>query len=98
MQENVLLRTLGASGNQVLWITALEYFFLGSMAAAAGIVIALAASWALARFSFESPFSPQLWPVVAIYLFVAGTTIVIGMFNSRNTLRRPPLEILREEV
>jgi putative ABC transport system permease protein len=98
MQENVLLRTLGASGNQVLWITALEYFFLGSMAAAAGIVIALAASWALARFSFESPFSPQLWPVVAIYLFVAGITIVIGMFNSRNTLRRPPLEILREEV
>ena len=64
MQENVLLRTLGASGNQILWITALEYFFLGSMAVAAGIIIALVASWSLARFSFESPFSPTL-PAVA---------------------------------
>ena len=52
MQENVLLRTLGASGKQVLWITALEYFFLGSMAAATGIIIALLVSWALAHFIF----------------------------------------------
>jgi putative ABC transport system permease protein len=98
MQENVLLRTLGASSRQVLWITALEYFFLGSMAAAAGIVIALAASWALARFSFESPFSPQLLPVFIIYVFIAAITMIVGMLNSRNTLNRPPLEILREEV
>jgi putative ABC transport system permease protein len=98
MQENVLLRTLGASGRQVLWITALEYFFLGSMAAAAGIVIALAASWALARFSFESPFSPKLMPLLIIYISIATLTIIIGMLNSRGTLNRPPLEVLREEI
>ena len=98
MQENVLLRTLGASGSQVLWITALEYFFLGSMAAAAGIVIAIAASWALARFSFESAFSPKLMPVLAIYITIAAITVVVGMLNSRGTLNRPPLEVLREEI
>jgi putative ABC transport system permease protein len=98
MQENVLRRTLGASGGQVLWITALEYFFLGSMAAAAGIVIAVVASWALARFSFESPFSPELIPVVGIFIAIAVITVVVGMLNSRGTLNRPPLEVLREEV
>jgi putative ABC transport system permease protein len=98
MQENVLLRTLGASGNQVLWITALEYFFLGSMAAAAGIVIALAASWSLARFSFDSPFSPELMPVLVIYVSIAVITVFVGMLNSRGTLNRPPLEVLREEI
>jgi putative ABC transport system permease protein len=98
MQENVLLRTLGASGKQVLWITALEYFFLGSMAAAAGIVIAVAASWALARFSFESPFSPQVLPLFAVYFFIVVITVLVGMLNSRGTLNRPPLEVLREEV
>jgi putative ABC transport system permease protein len=98
MQENVLLRTLGASGNQVLWITALEYFFLGSMAAAAGIIIAIAASWSLAEFSFESPFSPDLMPVLIIYISIAAITVIVGMLNSRGTLNRPPLEILREDV
>ena len=83
---------------QVLWITALEYFFLGSMAAAAGIVIAVAASWALARFSFESPFSPQGLPLLAVYFFIVVITVLVGMLNSRGTLNRPPLEVLREEV
>ena len=98
MQENVLLRTLGASGKQVLWITALEYFFLGSMAAAAGIIIAFAASWSLAHFNFESPLHPEFLPVVIIYLSIAAITVITGMLNSRGTLNRPPLEILREEV
>jgi putative ABC transport system permease protein len=98
MQENVLLRTLGASGKQVLWITALEYFFLGSLAAATGIIIALGASWALARYNFESPFTPQLLPVLVIYVSITFITVVIGLFNSRGTLNRPPLEVLRQDV
>jgi putative ABC transport system permease protein len=98
MQENVLLRTLGASGRQVLSITALEYFFLGSLASATGIIIALLASWALARFSFESPFNPQFLPVLIIYIAITTITIFIGVLNSRGTLNRPPLEVLRQEV
>jgi putative ABC transport system permease protein len=98
MQENVLLRTLGASGKQVLSITALEYFFLGSLASATGIIIALLASWALARFSFESPFNPQLLPILIIYVAITTITIFIGVLNSRGTLNRPPLEVLRQEV
>ena len=98
MQENVLLRTLGASGKQVLWITALEYFFLGSMSAAAGIIIAITASWSLAQFSFESPFSPEILPLLIIYLLIAAITVITGMLNSRGTLNRPPLEVLRDDV
>lgn len=98
MQENVLLRTLGASGKQVLWITALEYFFLGSLASITGIIIAIGSSWALAKFSFETPFSPAFMPVLFIYLVITGITVVIGMLNSRGTLNRPPLEILRQEI
>ncbi len=68
------------------------------MAAAAGIIIAIAASWALARFSFESAFSPELLPVLAIYITIAAITVIVGMLNSRGTLNRPPLEVLREEI
>ena len=98
VQENVLLRTLGASRRQIVQITLLEYLFLGVLASLSGIVLAMLGTWALAFFVFEIPFVPVFLPVVAVLLLVTGLTIVIGWLNSRNILDRPPLEILRTEV
>jgi putative ABC transport system permease protein len=98
IQESVLLRTLGASRRQVLIITALEYFFLGTLAAATGILLAVAGSWALAVFSFEMPFNPVLWPVFMVFLTVATLTVLIGLANSWGILSRSPLEVLRQDV
>lgn len=98
IQESVLLRTLGANKKQILSITALEYFFLGSIAAIAGIVLALLGSWALAVFSFESVFVPNLAPIVILFVAIAGITVLIGMLNSRSIIGRTPLEVLRAEV
>jgi putative ABC transport system permease protein len=98
IQESVLLRTLGASRKQILAITALEYFFLGALASATGILLALAAGWALAKYSFKSVFRPDPLPIVIIFFAVSLLTVVIGLFNSRSILSKPPLEILRSEV
>jgi putative ABC transport system permease protein len=98
IQESVLLRTLGASRRQVLLITMLEYFFLGALAAAIGIGLSLGFSLALAHFIFESSFSPQWWPVLLLFVSVCGLTILIGLYNSRSVLNKPPLEILRSEA
>jgi putative ABC transport system permease protein len=89
---------MGASRKQILAITALEYFFLGALAAGAGIVLALLASWGLARFVFEITFSPELLPVLILFLLITSLTILVGLFNSRGVLNRPPLEVLRSEV
>jgi putative ABC transport system permease protein len=98
IRESVLLRTMGASRKQILIITALEYFFLGALAAGAGIVLALIASWGLARFVFETTFSPEILPVLILLLGITSLTVLIGLFNSRGILNRPPLEVLRSEV
>ncbi len=98
MQESVLLRTLGASRKQILIITALEYFFLGALAAATGILLSLVGSWALATYSFKTPFSPSWWPIVILFAAISLLTILIGIFNSRSVVNRPPLEVLRREV
>ncbi len=98
MQESVLLRTLGASRRQILIITALEYFFLGALAAATGILLSLVGSWALARYSFKTEFSPDWWPVAILFVSISLLTILIGIFNSRSVVNRPPLEVLRREV
>ncbi|TLV03656.1 ABC transporter permease [Dyadobacter luticola] len=98
LQESVLLRTLGASRKQIFAITALEYFFLGSLAAFTGILIAAAGAWFLAKFSFEAEFKPELLPVLGVFLFVSFMTVFIGLVNSRGILSRPPLEVLRQDV
>jgi putative ABC transport system permease protein len=98
IQESVLLRTLGANRRQIFAITALEYFFLGLLAAATGILLAGGAGWALARYTFETAFTPPLLPVAIVFLSVCLLTVVIGLFNIRSVLQRPPLEILRQEV
>ncbi len=97
IQESVLLRTLGANRNQILQITLIEYLFLGLLAALSGILLSLLAAWSLARFVFEVPFTPQLVPLLIITAVVTGLTMLIGVFNSRDVLVRPPLEVLRAE-
>ncbi len=98
IQESVLLRTIGASRRQILNINALEYFFLGSLATLTGVMIALIASWVLATFSFETPFTPSFLPLIITYFVITGLTVLIGLSNSREIVNNPPLEVLRKEV
>jgi putative ABC transport system permease protein len=98
IQEMVLLRTLGASRKQLLSIALLEYFFLGSLAAATGIFLSLLGTWALAKFNFEMSFSFSWLPVLWIFLSVTLLTIAIGVLNSISILNKPPLEVLRTDL
>ncbi|SEK97463.1 putative ABC transport system permease protein [Parapedobacter koreensis] len=98
IRESVLLRTMGASRRQILVITALEYFFLGMIASFTGVLLALGGSWALAVFSFEVTFVPDIFMMLLIMLVIASLTVFVGLINSRGITLRPPLEILRKEV
>jgi putative ABC transport system permease protein len=98
LRESVLLRTLGASRNQILRITALEYGLLGLLSALSGILLSLIGTWALAYYVFEVPYRPDAVPLLIVAGVVTGLTVLIGVFNSRDVLNRPPLEVLRSEV
>ena len=97
IKESVLLRTLGASKKQVLVINAAEYFFLGTFAAGAGLILAIGGSWALAKFSFDAVFLPPLLPTLLLFSSVVSLVVVTGVWSSRNVLNKPPLQILRNE-
>lgn len=98
IQESVLLRTMGASKRQIFAIAAIEYFFLGALSAATGILIALAGSWSVAKFFLDVPFDARMLPAIVLLLAITLLTIIIGLLNSRGVLNKPPLEILRNEV
>ena len=98
IRESVLLRTLGASRRQILWINALEYFMLGTLACMVGTGLSVAGAWALARFAFNIPFSVDIWPLLLTFLSITGLTVLLGLLNSREVVRKPPLEVLRAEL
>ena len=95
IRESILLRTVGASGRQVLGILLVEYLSLGALAASAGIVLAVTATWALARWAFGIPFAPDAGVLALAIVVVAALTTVVGLLGSRGVLNHPPLEILR---
>ena len=97
IREGALLRTLGATRSQIFRIVLAEYFALGAMAAAVAALLSLAAAWALAKWVFEGRFSPQPMSLAALVLGVVSLTVVVGLLNSREVIRRAPLEVLRGE-
>ena len=98
LKESVLLRTLGASRAQIYQILCAEYFILGAIASGTGIVLAVASSWALARFVFKLDYAPSLWPLALAAVSVSALTVALGLFTRRGIGTTPPLEILRAEA
>jgi len=97
IREGALLRTLGATRAQLLRIVLSEYLSLGLLAAAVALALAGVAGWALARFVFEGTFALPLLPLAGLGAAVVALTVAVGLANSREVLRRPPLEVLRSE-
>ncbi len=97
IREGALLRTLGATRAQLFRIVLSEYLSLGLLAAAVALVLAGVAGWALARFVFEGSFTLPVGPFAGLGAAVVLLTVAVGLANSREVLRRPPLEVLRAE-
>ncbi len=98
IKESVLLRTLGALRNQIIQINFTEYFLLGSLSALTGIVLAFVGSYFLATQELELEFNIRWFPINSIFFVVVFLTVLIGLFNSRDVIKKSPLEILRKEV
>jgi len=98
LQESILLRTLGASRMQIWKILCAEYFLLGLFASLTGILLAVGASWGLAKFVFKLSYAPSLLPLFVAAGSVSLLTVAIGLIASRGVGSAPPLEILRAEA
>ncbi len=96
LRESVLLRTLGARTSQVVRVLAVEYAMLGSLASVLGVVLASIAGWVLVRFFFELRFTLPSVPLLGLAAGTALVTTAIGIFASRDLVRRAPLAVLRD--
>lgn len=99
VRESVLLRTLGATKQQVNRIMLAEYLALGTLGAAVGAVLSIGANWALAKYVFQMNWvTPSPWVLLGGWAAVSAVTVVTGLFSSRGICDHPPLEVLRQET
>jgi putative ABC transport system permease protein len=97
MREAALLKTLGATRAQILRVLVAEYLSLGLLSVLTAVALSSLAGWALVRFFFDARFT---WPgagLGGLSLAVLALTVAVGLLNSREVLRKPPLAVLRAE-
>ncbi len=95
--DAVVLKTYGATRRQLLQAFAIEYGLLGFVSAVFGVIVGSIASWALARWILEMPFSFS-WETAVITAFVSMVlTIVAGMIVTYRALSGKPSTYLRNE-
>ncbi|PWT71782.1 MAG: ABC transporter permease [Proteobacteria bacterium] len=93
--DAAIMRTLGATGRQVLAAHAAEFAAVGMLA---GLIAALGAStvgWVLASKVFNVPYTFD--PVVWLVGLVSGAlgVLLAGLAGTRRVLNTPPMEIFR---
>jgi putative ABC transport system permease protein len=97
VREGTLLRTLGATRAQVLIILIVEYIALGFAAAFVASLLAVAAGWSLAHWEFKTPFVAPWLQLGLLALVLVALTVTAGLWGSVEVLKRPPLEVLRND-
>ncbi|MDH5474318.1 MAG: ABC transporter permease [Cyclobacteriaceae bacterium] len=97
LKENVLLRTMGAMKKQILYITLIEYSYLGLFAGFTGILLSMVSSWALTKFFFEIRFFLDYFSLLFIWGLVVVLPMIVGWWNTRDIVNSSPLEVLRKE-
>ncbi|MDD5057509.1 MAG: FtsX-like permease family protein [Sideroxydans sp.] len=95
--DAAILRTLGADSRYLRRLHLSEFAVLGGLSglfAAAGAVLL---GWVLARFVLEMPYKSN--PLIWLIGMGGGVFIVVvaGWFSTRNSIKLPPLRVLRAD-
>jgi putative ABC transport system permease protein len=96
LREGVLLKTLGATRNQIVRIMLAEYALLGTLGALTGVLLSTLAAWGLMRVIFRMAFIPAFGPATLVAAAMIGLAVAIGLLTGRDVFAQTPMAALRE--
>lgn len=96
LREGVLLKTLGATRNQIVRIMLAEYALLGTLGALTGVLLSTLAAWGLMRVIFRMQFLPAFGAATLVATAMIGLAVAIGLLTGRDVFAETPMAALRE--
>ncbi len=97
LYDAVVLKTYGASRRQLIGAFVIEYACLGLAAAGFGILVGSLASWFLARYILEMPWSFSSLTAILTALTAMAVTVLAGLAVTWSALAARPAAYLRNE-
>jgi putative ABC transport system permease protein len=97
VREAALLKTLGATRQQVMRVMVTEYAALGVLAAVVATGLATAGGWAIMKWVFELPFTVPWAAFAALAAALVAMPVLTGFWSTADLFRRTPMEVLRAE-
>ncbi|UUL83106.1 ABC transporter permease [Sphingomonas qomolangmaensis] len=94
--DSVILKTLGATRGQVLWVQAIEYLLLSAILAALALALGLGGAWYVVTQLFSFEWLPDYGAVGATLAAGVVVTTVIGVLGALPVLNARPARALRE--
>lgn len=95
IEENTILRTLGAKDRVINTITAIEYAVIAIFGTASGLVLAIIASILIGINVFDVLPVFNLFEIVSLFFLFILSIAFFGILGSSGTLKRSTLETLR---
>jgi putative ABC transport system permease protein len=96
VREAVLLRTLGATRQQIRRMMLTEYAVLGALGAATGMLLSIGGAWGIVHYMFELPFALASGASLAIAGGMMLLTVLLGLTSGRRVMVETPMAALRE--
>ncbi len=96
LHDATVMKTLGATRRQLLYITSVEFLILGGLAGVIGGLGASAAAWLLATRAFHLGFSFHPGTLICGSLIGAASVWLAGLRAIYSTWRQPAAQVLRD--
>jgi putative ABC transport system permease protein len=93
--DAAILRTVGATGRQMLSAQAAEFLAIGALAGLLASIGATVLGYVLATRVFNVPYAVDPWVWLAGLAGGTGGVLLAGLLGTRRILRTPPMEIFR---
>jgi putative ABC transport system permease protein len=95
-REFAIMRALGASARLLSRVQRIELAGVGFLSGLLAGSVALAISWALAKYAFEFDWTPRLWVPLVCAAAGALLALLAGHFALRQVLHTPVVSTLRD--
>jgi putative ABC transport system permease protein len=95
IEENILLRTLGADAKTIYRILICEYLALATLGALSGFLFSVGASYLFSYYTLNIPYTASWLTVIGSMIVIIFIIVSLGMLGAFGTIKRASLESFR---